>query len=79
MAEQGADVRTIQQILGHTGARTTQGYVHVAEVMVRDAAERMGGAPWGDQLLPQLSLVPQGPAEYSNTGRANGDGLGESG
>ena len=48
MAEQGVHVRTIQQILGHTDVRTTQGYVHVAGAMVRDAAERMGGALWGD-------------------------------
>jgi hypothetical protein len=34
--------------LRHTGVRTTQGYVHVAEAMARDAAERMGGGPWGD-------------------------------
>jgi hypothetical protein len=27
MAEQGVHVRTIQQILGHTDVRTTQGYV----------------------------------------------------
>jgi site-specific recombinase XerD len=48
MAEQGVRVRTIQQILGHTDMRTTQGYVQVAEAMVRDAPERIGVAPWGD-------------------------------
>ena len=31
-----------------TNMRTAQGYVHVDEAMVRDAAERMGGALWGD-------------------------------
>jgi integrase len=48
MAEQGVHVRTIQQILGHTDVRSTPGYVHVTEAMVRNAAERMGGALWGD-------------------------------
>jgi integrase len=46
LAEQGVHVRTIQQILGHADVRTTQGYVHVSDPIVRDAAERMGGALW---------------------------------
>jgi integrase len=46
LAEQGVHVRTIQQILGHTDVRTTQGYVHVGDPIVRDAAERMGNALW---------------------------------
>jgi site-specific recombinase XerD len=43
LAEQGMHVRTIQQILGHADLRTTQGYVHVGDQIVRDA-KRMGGA-----------------------------------
>jgi integrase len=43
MVEQGLHVRTIQQILGHTDMRTTQGCVHIAAPVVRDAAPRMGG------------------------------------
>jgi site-specific recombinase XerD len=41
-------VRTIQQILGHTDVRTTQGYVHVGDAMVRDAAKQMGGVLWDE-------------------------------
>jgi integrase len=48
LAEQGVHVRTIQQILGHTDVRTTQGYVHVGDAMVRDAAKQMGGALWDE-------------------------------
>ena len=46
LAEQGVHVLTIQQILGHTDVRTTQGYIHVSDPIVRDAAKRMGGALW---------------------------------
>lgn len=48
LAEQGVHVRTIQQILGHTDVRTTQGYVHVSDPLVRDAALRIGSALWND-------------------------------
>ena len=46
LAEQGVHVLTIQQILGHTDVRTTQGYIHVGDPVVRDAAKRMAGALW---------------------------------
>lgn len=46
LAEQGVHVRTIQTILGHTDVRTTQGYVHVSDPVVRDAALRIGEALW---------------------------------
>lgn len=48
LAEQGVHVRTIQEILGHADLRTTQGYVHVGNALVRAAAKQMGGALWGD-------------------------------
>lgn len=48
LAEQGVHVRTIQQILGHVDMRTTQGYVHVGDAMVRDAARQMDGALWDE-------------------------------
>ncbi len=48
LAEQGVHVRTIQRILGHADVRTTEGYTHTSDLVVRDAAERMGSALWDD-------------------------------
>lgn len=48
LAEQGVHVRTIQRILGHADVRTTEGYTHTSDLVVRDAAERMGNVLWDD-------------------------------
>lgn len=45
---QGVHIRAVQEILGHSDVRTTQGYTHVSSEVARDAAERMGSALWGD-------------------------------
>jgi integrase len=42
LAEQGVHVRTIQQILGHTDVRTTQGYVHEPPGIASDGRETAG-------------------------------------
>ena len=47
LIEQGVHVRAVQEILGHADVRTTQRYTHVADAVTRDAAQRMGGALWG--------------------------------
>ncbi len=39
---QGVHIRAVQEILGHSDVRTTQGYTHVASEVARDAAQRMG-------------------------------------
>lgn len=48
LVEQGVHIRVVQRILGHSDVRTTQGYAHAGDAMVRDAAERMGSALWDD-------------------------------
>jgi integrase len=48
LLEQGVHVRAIQRILGHSDVRTTEAYTHVGDQMTRDAAARMGAAPWGE-------------------------------
>ena len=44
LIEMGVHIRTVQEILGHARVTTTQIYTHVAEAVVKDAAERMGAA-----------------------------------
>ncbi|GAA4875686.1 tyrosine-type recombinase/integrase [Actinomycetospora straminea] len=48
LVAQGVHIRTVQEILGHSDVRTTQGYTHVSSDVARDAAQRMGSALWGD-------------------------------
>lgn len=47
LVAQGDHIRAVQEILGHSDVRTTEGYTHVASEIARDAAARMGRALWG--------------------------------
>jgi site-specific recombinase XerD len=47
LVAQGVHIRAVQEILGHSDVRTTEGYTHVASEIARDAATRMGRALWG--------------------------------
>lgn len=44
---QGVHIRAVQEILGHSDVRTTQGCTHVGSEVAREAARRMGSALWG--------------------------------
>lgn len=48
----GADIRTVQEVLGHSDVRTTQGYTHVASEMARKATQSMGAALFGKPGTP---------------------------
>ncbi|WP_232234002.1 tyrosine-type recombinase/integrase [Micromonospora chokoriensis] len=39
---QGVDVRVVQELLGHSTVKVTEGYAHVVSKLARDATERMG-------------------------------------
>jgi integrase len=39
---QGVDVRVVQELLGHSSVKVTEGYTHVASAMARDATKRVG-------------------------------------
>lgn len=45
---EGVHIRVVQRILGHSDVRTTEGYTHAADQLVRDAANRMGSMLWDD-------------------------------
>lgn len=39
---QGIDVRVVQEVLGHSSVKVTEGYAHVVSQLVREATDRMG-------------------------------------
>lgn len=45
---QGVELTTIQEILGHTDARTTKRYAHAVSGLHRDATDRIGAALFGE-------------------------------
>lgn len=48
LVAQGVHIRAVQEILGHSDVRTTQGYTHIGSEVARDAARRMDSALWSD-------------------------------
>lgn len=38
----GVDIRVVQELMGHSSVKVTEGYTHVASKMAREAAEKMG-------------------------------------
>jgi integrase len=47
MIEQGVHTKVVQEVLGHARVTTTEKYTHIAIPQVRDAAGRIGKAPFG--------------------------------
>jgi hypothetical protein len=54
--EQGVDIRTVMEILGHSQMSVTKRYLHVSTPMAQEAMRRMGDALW-DQ--PQKAEKPR--------------------
>ncbi|MET9247651.1 tyrosine-type recombinase/integrase [Nonomuraea sp. NPDC003709] len=48
LIEQGANIRVVQQVLGHTRVTTTERYTHVSTPLMPDAGEQLASAPWGN-------------------------------
>lgn len=44
MLAQGVDIRVVQALMGHSKITVTEGYVHVADKMAREATGRMGAS-----------------------------------
>ncbi len=43
MLGKGIALPVVQEMLGHSDIRVTQGYTHVSSALTQDAAKRMGG------------------------------------
>ncbi len=46
LMEQGVDIRTVMEILGHSQMSVTKRYLHVSTPMAQEAMRRMGDALW---------------------------------
>lgn len=44
--EQGADIRTVMEILGHSQMSVTKRYLHVSTPMAQEAMRRVGNVLW---------------------------------
>lgn len=49
---QGVDLRTVQELMGHSSVKVTEGYTHVASEMARDATKRVGEKLFGETGTP---------------------------
>jgi site-specific recombinase XerD len=50
---QGVDISVVQQLLGHRDIRTTRGYTHVVDELLRDAAAKIGERLFGPVEKPK--------------------------
>jgi integrase len=66
LAEKGADVLKIMDLMGHTDVRTTKRYVNMADPAKAEAVARISDRPGTRGALELIAAIPSGPAQPSD-------------
>jgi hypothetical protein len=66
LAEQGADVLKIMDLMGHADVRTTRRYVNMADPAKAEAVARISDRPGTRGALELIAAIPSGPAQPSD-------------
>ena len=56
---QGVDLRTVQELMGQSSVKVTEGYTHVASEMARDATKRVGERLFGEGGTPLIMVLAE--------------------
>ena len=68
LVQEGADIRTAQDLLGHASAKTTEIYLHIAEQEKQTAIDRIDKKSllkrWKDRLFPRKNVFVLNPTNH---------------